>query len=219
MRGRHAQKNNNKYLAAVTGVVLAGALAGSLGLAPDGDSEVPAPDKTRSAATTAYRAEKPPQQKPTEKQAKQSEPRVSCTASTAEAREYPNGRIPTEKLCPLPQRGEALRADAAKALYKLNAAYKERFGKDVCLRNSYRTLAKQKQLYKSMPSGMAARPGRSKHGSGIAADFCGGVQDDGSVQFKWMTANSEKYNWIHPDWAARNSFEPWHWEFDVGQND
>ena len=219
MRGRHAEKKYNKYLAAVTGVVLAGALAGSLGLAPGGGSEDPATDKTRSAATAAYRAEKPSQQKAAERQAKQSEPSVSCTASTAKARQYPNGRIPAEKLCPLPQRGEALRADAAKAFYELNAAYKERFGKDVCLRNSYRTFAKQKQLYESMPSGMAARPGRSKHGSGIAADFCGGVQDEGSAQYKWMLANSEKYDWIHPDWAFSSPFEPWHWEFDVGQND
>ncbi|WP_067636696.1 M15 family metallopeptidase [Actinomadura latina] len=220
MRPRHAKKTN-KFAAPVSGMVLAGVFAGSLGLMPGGDSENPAPRTTRPAILAADRGEGPPEQgaahQADKSKAEPAKPPATCKPSEAKKREYANGRIPTRELCPLPQRGEFLRADAAVAFYKLNAAYKKRFGKDVCLRSSYRTLAKQKELYERMPAGMAARPGRSKHGDAIAADFCGGVQNDESPQFKWMLANSKRFDWVHPEWAFGSPFEPWHWEFDIGQ--
>jgi LAS superfamily LD-carboxypeptidase LdcB len=109
-----------------------------------------------------------------------------------------------------------LRADAALAFYKLNAAYKKRFKQNMCLTDSYRSLADQQRIYSQRP-GMAAVPGRSNHGLGTAIDICGGVQNQGSTPFNWLLANSLKYGWFHPQWAYSSPFEPWHWEFKSGK--
>lgn len=138
---------------------------------------------------------------------------LSCSPDkVAEARRYPNGLIPDKFLCDLPQKGEELRADAARAFFKLNNAYAKRFGTKMCITDSYRNLASQQQVYSQRP-GFAAVPGRSNHGTGTALDLCGGVQNQGSAQFQWLEANSRKYGWFHPQWAYSNPFEPWHWEF------
>ena len=105
-----------------------------------------------------------------------------------------------------------MRADAALAFYNLNAAYKRRFGTQMCLTDSYRPLAEQQQIYSQRP-GMAAVPGHSNHGYGTAVDLCGGVQSEGSAEFNWLQANSKRYEWFHPSWAYSSPFEPWHWEY------
>jgi zinc D-Ala-D-Ala carboxypeptidase len=139
--------------------------------------------------------------------------RLTCkTSLVADARKYPNGLIPSRFLCPLPQPGRMLRADAALAFYKLNAAYKAHFGTQMCLTDSYRPLAEQQRIYAQRP-GMAAVPGHSNHGYGTAVDLCGGVQSQGSAQFSWLQSNSKRYEWFHPSWAYSSPFEPWHWEY------
>ncbi|TDD82856.1 D-alanyl-D-alanine carboxypeptidase family protein [Actinomadura rubrisoli] len=143
---------------------------------------------------------------------------LGCDKSLAAgAKRFPNGLIPSKYLCPLPQKGRELRADAALAFYKLNTAYKRRFGRDMCVTDSYRSLSEQHRVYAARP-GFAAVPGTSNHGKGQAVDLCGGVQNSGSVQFNWMEANAKKYGWLHPAWAYSNPFEPWHWEFGT-END
>ncbi|MFD0692174.1 D-alanyl-D-alanine carboxypeptidase family protein [Actinomadura fibrosa] len=138
---------------------------------------------------------------------------LGCDKSLAAgAKKFPNGLIPSKYLCPLPQKGRELRADAALAFYKLNAAYKRRFGSQMCVTDSYRSLAEQHRVYAERP-GFAAVPGTSNHGKGQAVDLCGGVQNSGSVQFNWMEANAKRYGWLHPAWAYSNPFEPWHWEY------
>ncbi|MEU7004450.1 D-alanyl-D-alanine carboxypeptidase family protein [Nonomuraea sp. NPDC046570] len=127
--------------------------------------------------------------------------------------EYPNGLIPKSLLCPLQQRGHLLRADSAIAFVSLSEAYKKAFGRPICVTDAYRTLAEQQSVYYTR-RGFAAVPGRSNHGLGLAVDLCGGVQNSGSPQFRWMETNGKKYGWFHPDWAYSNPFEPWHWEYD-----
>ena len=140
---------------------------------------------------------------------------AGCPASlVVEARKYPNGLIPSRYLCKLPQKGAFLRADAARTFYKLNSAYKAHFGRNMCVRDSYRSLAAQQSVYANRP-GFAAVPGRSNHGKGTALDFCGGVQNQGSVPFNWLLNNSRAFGWFHPDWAYSSPFEPWHWEYDA----
>ncbi|MBP2705425.1 D-alanyl-D-alanine carboxypeptidase family protein [Microbispora sp. RL4-1S] len=129
------------------------------------------------------------------------------------AGEYPNGLLPKSILCPLPQSGEELRADAAIAFADLNIAYQKRFGKPICVSDSYRSLADQQAVYYQRP-GFAATPGKSNHGLGLAADLCGGVQAFRSIQFNWLEANGKRFGWMHPDWAYHSPFEPWHWEYD-----
>lgn len=129
------------------------------------------------------------------------------------ASSFPNGLIPKVYLCPLQQKGHVLRADAAIAFVSLSEAYRQRFGKPICVSDSYRSLAAQQVIYYRRP-GLAAVPGRSNHGLGLAVDLCGGVERFRSPEFNWMEQNGKKYGWIHPDWAYSSPFEPWHWEYD-----
>ncbi|MCF6471455.1 peptidase M15 [Nonomuraea sp. MG754425] len=131
----------------------------------------------------------------------------------ATADQYPNGLIPKGMLCPLQQRGFSLRADATIAFVSLNEAFRQRFGKAMCVTDAYRSLAEQQSVYYRRP-GFAAVPGRSNHGLGLAVDLCGGVERSGSAEFVWMEKNSKRYGWFHPSWAYSSPFEPWHWEYD-----
>jgi D-alanyl-D-alanine carboxypeptidase len=138
---------------------------------------------------------------------------ANCSLSLVpQAKKFPNGLIPSKYLCPLPESGRMLRADAALAFYKLNEAYKAHFGVQMCLTDSYRPLAEQQALYADRP-GMAAVPGRSNHGWGTAIDVCGGVASESTPQFQWMLANSKTYDFFHPPWAFSSPYEPWHWEY------
>ncbi|GAA1519659.1 hypothetical protein GCM10009677_61160 [Sphaerisporangium rubeum] len=129
------------------------------------------------------------------------------------ADEFPNGLLPVDVLCPLQQRGEQLRADAAIAFVALNEAYRKQFGRPMCVTDSYRSLGEQQAVFYRRP-GFAAVPGRSNHGLGLAVDLCGGVDRFRSPQFNWLEANGKRFGWIHPEWAYSSPFEPWHWEYD-----
>ncbi|GAA2906777.1 hypothetical protein GCM10010517_73010 [Streptosporangium fragile] len=145
---------------------------------------------------------------------KKGQPAGGCDPTrTSSLTEFPNGLIPQAYLCPLQQKGNELRGDAALAFISLNEAYKRRFGKPMCVTDSYRSLAEQQSVYYRRP-GFAAVPGRSNHGLGLAVDLCGGVERFRSPEFNWVEANGKKYGWIHPKWAYVSPFEPWHWEYD-----
>ncbi|WP_017587383.1 M15 family metallopeptidase [Nocardiopsis ganjiahuensis] len=125
---------------------------------------------------------------------------------------FENGRIPDTVLCPLPQPGEQLRADAAAAFIELDGAFRSEFNRPMCVADSYRPYHEQVRLFQEMLPGMAARPGTSAHGLGIAVDLCGGVNELGTAEHRWMLDNGPDHGWDNPDWA-RGGFEPWHWEF------
>ena len=61
---------------------------------------------------------------------------------------------------------------------------------------------------------MAATPGKSVHGWGLAFDLCDG--DDGGAPKAWLDANSATYGFENPDWATSRKYEPWHWEYMPG---
>jgi LAS superfamily LD-carboxypeptidase LdcB len=127
---------------------------------------------------------------------------------------YSNGMIPGDKLCSLGIGVHALRCDAAAAYQQLSKAFQQRFGRELCITDSYRSFSEQVALYAQKPS-LAALPGTSNHGWGLAVDLCGGVQRFGSTEHKWMRANAGEYGWVHPRWAEPGGSrpEPWHWEF------
>lgn len=136
---------------------------------------------------------------------------ASCEKPTV--RGFPNGLIPKALLCPLPQDGEYLRADAARAFWLLDTAYRMRFSRHICVTDSYRPLSEQYAVYRTKPH-LAAVPGTSRHGRGVALDLGCGIQIFGSTEFRWMKRNAPKFGWVHPAWAERNPFEPWHWEYN-----
>jgi hypothetical protein len=137
----------------------------------------------------------------------------SCTGASLSG--YPNGLLPKSALCPLwGAPNHILRADAANAFQALSQAYAEEFGTAISVTDSYRTLAEQIDV-KSRKPGLAAKPGTSRHGLGIAVDLGGGIQNATSAQHQWMDRNAALYGWINPAWAQNRGgqFEPWHWEF------
>lgn len=129
----------------------------------------------------------------------------------------PNGQIPSSDLCTLWDRNHALRGDAAVALSELNLNFRAVFGRDLCLTDSYRPLSVQRRLAVTKP-GLAATPGRSNHGWGLAIDICS--SETGSAQaMSWLRTNGPVFGWENPPWARRGGsgpYEPWHWEYVPG---
>ena len=132
----------------------------------------------------------------------------------------PNGRIPTELLCPVEIAPDALlRCDAARALDLLAAAYRADVGRDLVVVSTYRSFEAQVAV-KAARGGLAAEPGRSNHGRALAVDFAGfgGVGDFSAPAYRWMSEHAEAFGWHHPramEPGGSGPLEPWHWEFDT----
>ncbi|MGZ4642352.1 MAG: D-alanyl-D-alanine carboxypeptidase family protein [Blastococcus sp.] len=127
---------------------------------------------------------------------------------------YPNGLIPPSALCPLGVAGHLLRCDAAAAYRAVSAAYAAAFGGPICITDSYRSYAVQVRLFGEKPA-LAAVPGTSNHGWGLAVDLCGGIDRYDTARYDWMKANAGRFGFLHPDWAepGHGREEPWHWEY------
>ncbi|MFL6141219.1 MAG: D-alanyl-D-alanine carboxypeptidase family protein [Labedaea sp.] len=127
---------------------------------------------------------------------------------------YPNGFIPPAALCGTGVGSHALRCDAAAAFQALSAAFSATFGRQLCVTDSYRTFDAQLRLYALKPA-LAAVPGTSNHGWGLAVDLCGGVEAFGTPEYAWLARSAPAFGWANPAWAwpGRGRVEPWHWEF------
>ena len=88
----------------------------------------------------------------------------------------------------------------------------------MCIRDSsYRTLAEQRHLAYTK-GGLAATPGTSNHGWGLAVDLCTAETRNSDV-YTWLTENGPIFGWTNPGWALRTGvgpYEPWHWEYLPG---
>jgi len=110
--------------------------------------------------------------------------------------------------------------EAGEQFAKLNEAYKARWGVDMLITDHYRPYDVQvelKQRYNAQGKGhLAATPGKSNHGWGMAVDMGqavgGGFRTE---QYQWMMENAPQYGWINPSWAREGSkkAEYWHWEY------
>jgi hypothetical protein len=140
-------------------------------------------------------------------------PEATCLgASTAG---FANGQIPIDVLCPLwGTSGQVLRADAAASFNALSRKYAETFRAPICVTDSYRDYPSQVAVRAAKPT-LAAVPGTSNHGWGVALDLCDGVQVFGSPQHEWLKQHAMAYGWFHPSWAQAGGSkpEPWHWEY------
>ena len=124
----------------------------------------------------------------------------------AELAPYGNGRVPSSALKVVGDTPHRLHAPAASALTAL-IADAEAGGVTVGITDSYRPLevqqrlAKQKGLYSQ--GGLAATPGTSNHGWGVATD----LRLDGEA-LAWMRENAWRYGFVED--VPR---EPWHWTY------
>jgi len=119
---------------------------------------------------------------------------------------YGNGKIPASALEKVGGTGHRLWAPAAEALTTMIADAKKD-GVTIGISDSYRSydeqvdLAKRKGLYSQ--GGLAAKPGTSEHGWGMAADL-----DLNGAALTWMRANGGKYGF-----DANVPRESWHWAY------
>lgn len=119
---------------------------------------------------------------------------------------YGNGKIPASALEQVGTTRHKLWGPAAEALTRMMADA-EKDGVKIGITDSYRPyaeqvdLARRKGLYSQ--GGLAAKPGTSEHGWGMAADL-----DLNGKALDWVRQNGEKYGFFNT--ASRES---WHWGF------
>ena len=119
---------------------------------------------------------------------------------------YGNGKIPANALEKVGTTNHKLWAPAAESLNKMIGDAKAQ-GVTIGITDSYRSyteqvdVARRKGLYSQ--GGLAAKPGTSEHGWGMATDL-----DLNSKALSWMRKNAEKYGF-----SENVPREPWHWEF------
>ena len=119
---------------------------------------------------------------------------------------YGNGRIPANALEQVGATRHKLWAPAAESLTRMMDDAK-REGVDIGITDSYRPyeeqvdLAKRKGLYSQ--GGLAAKPGTSEHGWGMATD----LKLD-AAGLKWMRAHGGEYGFVES-----TPRETWHWSY------
>ncbi|WP_228373310.1 M15 family metallopeptidase [Demequina silvatica] len=123
-----------------------------------------------------------------------------------------NGNLRSDQLCSLWISGQALRPDAALAFAALNERFRTEFGTDICITDSYRTLSSQ-YATKASKGYLAATPGTSMHGLGLAIDLCSSHAY--GIYYNWFANNAATYGFWNPDWAKTSKYEPWHWEYQT----
>lgn len=115
---------------------------------------------------------------------------------------------------------------AAEAFRRMSVAFEAEFGRPLQLSggasDAYRDLATQESLAEQKP-GLAAIPGTSNHGYGLATDLGGGVNSGpGSPEYDWTVKYAKEFGFEHPDWAVDPSHpgfkeEWWHLEYVGGK--
>lgn len=145
---------------------------------------------------------------------------------SAEALEEPwgghqNGNIPFSAMTSVPAfAGPYLRPDAASAYFRLNDAFRARFGRNLDIREAYRDIAQQQYRHDLAARGgnPAAPVGHSPHGWGTACDFGSRVNSYGTAEKIWADANGPSFGWIPTgnSFTPKSAREPWHFEYIPG---
>lgn len=119
---------------------------------------------------------------------------------------FGNGRIPAGALGQVAETRHKLWTPAADSLTRLMQDAR-RDGITIGITDSYRSyaeqvdLARRKGLYSQ--GGLAAKPGTSDHGWGMAVDL-----DLNNQAQDWMRANAGRYGFVE-----NTPREPWHWAY------
>ncbi|WP_435299151.1 M15 family metallopeptidase [Timonella sp. A28] len=128
--------------------------------------------------------------------------------------DYGNGQLPDQYLMDLlTAPGHKLRHDAAIMFDMMSVDFSSTFGRSLKLTDSYRTLETQYVLKAQKPF-LAARPGTSNHGWGLAVDIAGPEASFGTEERQWLVDNGWKYGWFSPTWAHPDGVKPESWHFE-----
>lgn len=123
-----------------------------------------------------------------------------------------NGRLRDDQLADIGIGGHKAHPKAAEAFKAMRAAAAAE-GVNLGVTGAYRTYERQEQLRREK-GGMAAVPGRSNHGWGLAFDMDFGSNMN-SAGFMWMSKNASRFGIQGP---LQSPFEPWHWEYRGGED-
>ena len=119
---------------------------------------------------------------------------------------YGNGKVPLDALSQIGNTGHHLWAPAADKFEELLAAAAAD-GVTIGINDSYRTYERQVKLVGELglypEGGLAAVPGTSRHGWGMAVD----LRLNGEA-LQWMRANGERFGFVED-----TPRETWHWAF------
>lgn len=132
--------------------------------------------------------------------------RVDAKGVPIELKSYGNGRVPASALSTVAGTSHSLWEPAARSLEALRSAAAAE-GVTIGITDSYRTydtqvdLVRRKGLYSQ--GGLAAAPGTSMHGWGVAVD----LSLDSTAQ-AWMRQNGGRFGFVEN--VPR---EPWHWQY------
>jgi LAS superfamily LD-carboxypeptidase LdcB len=161
----------------------------------------------------------------------------------AELRGIANGKLPKRLLVPCGIGSFVMSPTAARACRALVHAARGA-GFDVRATGTYRSLAQQEALFRSrytttflpgrprkvwqgktwwqLPrTAMAARPGTSNHGLGLAVDFAEERDGDPQVEsvspafVKWLDGNANRFGFFR---EFSSGAEPWHWRYVAGDD-
>lgn len=124
-----------------------------------------------------------------------------------------NGNLDTSQLAPIGV-GGLKAAPPAAAAFKAMRAAAERDGLRISATDAYRDYATQVSC-KRRKGKMAATPGRSNHGWGLAFDLSDngkGIAENSKVA-QWLRANASKFGIYGP---LASPYEIWHWEYRGG---
>ncbi|MBM6620006.1 SH3 domain-containing protein [Micrococcaceae bacterium RIT802] len=152
---------------------------------------------------------------------RRSQPRTgkwSKRTTAAQVRRMANGKLASSNLVAVSwDPGQNLVAGPALGdLTKLNKAFKKKFRRNLEIDLTYRTRGTQDYLYRELGPMIAAKPGTSNHGWGLAIDFPE-TRDYGfgGKYYTWLKAHSKSYGWVHHKVYEKGSpyAEAWHFEY------
>ena len=135
---------------------------------------------------------------------------------------HSNGKIPNSDLAEIP--GDLDKDLGGPALMHPEAAWNylrmrdeaKEAGVNLEISYSYRTFEKQVHKFELSKRGgnLAATPGRSNHGWGLALDLSipGYPEANTNAQFKWLKRNALRFGFHNNDASS----EPWHWDYEGG---
>jgi len=143
------------------------------------------------------------------------------TSPPTEGGDGSNGRLPPSALAAISWDVDPhgtpyyLKTSAAAALERLDAAFVAAFGHHLDLDLTYRDYDTQVAMRDALGT-VAAVPGTSSHGTGLALDVpelpC--EYGYGTPQRDWLVSHGPSYGWVVPSWAKQNGSNPEYWHFE-----
>lgn len=182
-----------------------------------------------AAAAAAAAAAKPPKPKSTGAPAATAAPSCETTYDGPPFYTSPptvggdgsNGKLPPSALTAISWAKDPhgtpyyLRTDATAALERLDVAFRAAFGHHLGLDLTYRDYATQVAMRAALGT-VAAVPGTSTHGTGLALDVpelpCQYGWD--TPQRDWLVTHGPSFGWTSPAWAHQDGSNPEYWHFD-----